>query len=125
MNRRNFLAGVAVTAGAPALPAGRKRPGPLCFFSKHLPNMQPARMAKALRAAGYEGIELTVRPGGHVLPENVQTALPAAVEAIRTEGLAVPIIATGFNSAADKTAWPVLSTAAKLGVRFFRPSWFS
>ena len=47
------------------------RPGPLCFFSKHLPKLAPGPMAKALRAAGYEGIELTVRPID--LPEVLNT----------------------------------------------------
>jgi sugar phosphate isomerase/epimerase len=131
MDRRHFLATLA--AAAPALAqaqelrskrAPRKRPGPICFFSKHLPKLSPREMARQLRAAGFEGIELTVRPGGHVSPDAVETALPKAIEDIRAEGMEVPIIATALTSAADPTARPILATAAKLGVPLFRPGWF-
>jgi sugar phosphate isomerase/epimerase len=127
MERRRFLSALAAAAPASlvsAPPPPRKRPGPICFFSKHLATLAPGEMARALRAAGYAGIELTVRPGGHVLPEKVTTELPRAVEAIRAEGLEVPIIATAIKSADDPTAGPILGTAAKLGVRVFRPGWY-
>lgn len=121
MNRRGFFTTVAAAAATKPGAA----PGPLCFFSKHLPNMTPRAMARALRAAGYGGIELTVRPGGHVLPDKVATDLPRAIEDIRAEGLEVPIIATALTAAGDRTTRPVLATAAKLGVRYFRPGWFN
>jgi L-ribulose-5-phosphate 3-epimerase len=125
MHRRRLLTAAALAAPASIVTAqGRRRPGPLCFFSKHLASLAPREMAKRLKAAGYEGIELTVRPGGHVAPEKVTTELPRAIEAIRSEGLDVPVIATALKSADDPTAGPILSTAAKLGVRIFRPGWF-
>src|SRR3954464_8080188 len=123
MHRRDFLASAATAALAPLPTPKPAGPGPLCFFSKHLPRMTPAAMARALKSAGFGAIELTVRPGGHVSPENVQTTLPKAIEAIRAEGLEVPVIATALTSADDKSAWPLLSTAAKLGVRVFRCGW--
>jgi len=123
MNRRTFLAATALTAAtARAAPA---RPGPLCFFSKHLPRLSPKEMARRLRAAGYGGIELTVRPGGHVAPEKVATDLPRAIADIRAEGLEVPIIATAFTAADDRSAGPILATAAKAGVRLVRPGWYT
>jgi L-ribulose-5-phosphate 3-epimerase len=126
MNRRRFLAAAALSATTPALARDpHKKPGPLCFFSKHLATLSPREMAKRLKAVGYEGIELTVRPGGHVLPEKVQTDLPKAIEDIRAEGLEVPIIATAFTSAADPTAQPILSIAGKLGVKLCRPGWYT
>jgi sugar phosphate isomerase/epimerase len=125
MDRRRFLTAAALTAPAALVTAQeRKRPGPLCFFSKHLATLAPGPMARALKAAGYEGIELTVRPGGHVAPEKASTELPRAIEAIRAEGLDVPVIATALKSADDPSAGPILATAAKLGVRIFRPGWF-
>jgi len=125
MHRRSFLGAAGALAAAPALAADRPRPGPLCFFSKHLPKLTPREMARGLRAAGYGGIELTVRPGGHVLPEKVATDLPRAVADIRAEGLAVPIIATAFTSAEDRTAEPILTAAAKLGIGIVRPGWYT
>jgi L-ribulose-5-phosphate 3-epimerase len=126
MDRRSFIASAALVAAAPALAAGeRKGPGPLCFFSKHLPRLSPKQLAQRLRPAGYDGIELTVRPGGHVAPETVTTDLPRALEAIRAEGMDVPIIATALTSASDRSAGPILTTAAKLGVKLCRTGWFT
>jgi sugar phosphate isomerase/epimerase len=123
MTRRTFLAAAALSAApAQAAPA---RPGPLCFFSKHLPGLSPREMARRLRGAGYGGIELTVRPGGHVLPEKVATDLPKAIADIRAEGLAVPIVATAFTTADDRTAAPILAAAAKAGVSLVRPGWYT
>ena len=99
------------------------RPGPLCFFSKYLPKMQPGAMARAIKAHGFGGVELTVRTGGHVAPAEVTTELPRAVEAIRGEGIVVPIITTELLDARDPTAVPILSTAGKLGVPVFKPGY--
>jgi L-ribulose-5-phosphate 3-epimerase len=100
------------------------RPGPVVFFSKFLPQLGPRQMAIALKKIGYAGIDLTVRPGGHVLPAEVKTALPTAVEAIRAEGMAVPLVTTELLSASDPTARPILATAGKLGVPLFKPGYF-
>jgi L-ribulose-5-phosphate 3-epimerase len=123
MNRRHFLAASALSA-TPAVAGGRQRPGPICFFSKHLPKLAPREMARQLRAVGYGGIELTVRPGGHVLPEKVASDLPKAIADIRAEGLEVPIIATGFTGPEDPTAEPILAAAGKLGISLCRPGWY-
>jgi L-ribulose-5-phosphate 3-epimerase len=125
MDRRQFLAAAAALSATPALAAERPRPGPICFFSKHLPRLSPREMARRLRAVGYGGIELTVRPGGHVTPEKVATDLPKAIADIRAEGLEVPIIATAFTSADDRTAEPILTAASRSGVSIVRPGWYS
>jgi hypothetical protein len=73
---------------AAALPfAARAASGrpPLCLFSKHLPKLNYAELASTVKQIGFEGVDLTVRPGGHVLPERAAEDLPRAVEAIRAE----------------------------------------
>ncbi len=37
--------------------------------------------------AGFEGVDLTVRPGGHVLPERAAEDLPRAIEALTAQGV--------------------------------------
>lgn len=81
-------------------------------------------LAQAAKAAGFGGIDLTVRSGGHVKPERVSEDLPAAVEAIRAAGLEVPMITTELRSAADSTAVPILSTAGKLGISYCKPGYY-
>jgi sugar phosphate isomerase/epimerase len=75
--------------------------------------------------AGFGGIDYTVRPGGHVVPEKVQEDLPRAVEAAKRAGLKVDMITTGITSARDPHTEPLLRTAAKLGVKLYRFGNFS
>ena len=121
MTRRTFLASVAAV---PLAAQGQERPparrSTICFFSKHLPELKYDELGKWLHDAGFDGVDLTVRAGGHVLPERAAQDLPRAVEAIRVNGLEVPMITTELTSAADPSARPILSTAAQLKIPFFK-----
>ena len=96
----------------------------LCFFSKHLQDLKYDQLGKALHVAGFGGVDLTVRPGGHVLPERVAEDLPRAFEAIRAHGIQVPMISTGLVSASDPAARPTLKAAARLGIPFFKLGYY-
>jgi sugar phosphate isomerase/epimerase len=85
-----------------------------------LPKLNYAELARTVKQIGFDGVDLTVRPGGHVLPERATEDLPRAIEAILAEGLSVPMITTGLVSAADPAARPTLSTAARLGIGLFK-----
>ncbi len=98
--------------------------GTMCFFSKHLPASNWQQLAQTVKKLGFDGVDLTVRPGGHVLPERATEDLPKAVAAIKAEGLTVPMITTGLTSVSDPTAKPILSTAGKLGIPFFKPGYY-
>jgi len=106
---------------APAEATGRS---PLCFFSKHLPELDWTELGRAVKTAGFDGVDLTVRAKGHVLPERAAADLPRALEAIRAQGVSVPMITTELTSAADPTARPLLQTAAKHGVRYFKTGYW-
>jgi len=86
--------------------------------------MEPKRLGQSVAQAGFDGIDLTVRKGGHVLPENAARELPNAVAAIRDEGLEVPMITTELLSALDSTAEPILSTAGKLSIPYYKPGYY-
>ncbi len=124
------VAGLAGNALSAPLPIGSEPSSPgayegkLCFFSKALPEMDWRRLAQSCKRLGFDGIDLTVRPGGHVLPERAAEDLPKAVTAIRDEGLEVPMITTALVSAADTTAPAILSTAGKLSIPFFKPGYY-
>ncbi|HNR37166.1 MAG TPA: sugar phosphate isomerase/epimerase family protein [Candidatus Hydrogenedentes bacterium] len=96
-----------------------KKPS-VCAFSKHLQFLDWAALGKTGKALGLDGIDLTVREGGHVVPDKVAADLPRAVEAIRAEGLDVPMITTRLNDGGDPNARPILEAAAKAGIRYFR-----
>jgi sugar phosphate isomerase/epimerase len=99
-------------------------PGTLCFFSKALPAMNWSQLAAAVKQMGFGGIDLTVRPEGHVSPERVVNDLPRAHAAITAAGLELPMITTALTSSDEPGAEPILSTAGKLGIPFFKPGYY-
>jgi len=134
LSRRDFLrvstsaalaSGATVTIDAKVpKPSSEGYKGIICLFSKPVPEMSWRELALSAKSAGFGGIDLTVRKGGHVRPENVTEDLPKAVAEIRNVGLEVPMITTELVSAADPTAKPVLQTAAKLGIPFYKAGYY-
>lgn len=84
-------------------------------FSKHLQDFPLADCCQRVAAAGFDGLDLTVRDGGYISPANVGRDLPAAVRTIRGAGLEVPLLTTGILHA-DAAAEAVLASAAQLGI---------
>jgi sugar phosphate isomerase/epimerase len=121
MNRRNFLlatgaAAAAAASPAPALPQKLK----VAIFSKHLQFLQGEELATAAAAMGYDGVDLTVRPGGHIEPARVAQELPPLVKILRNHGLAVPMITSSIVDADTPYAENVLRTISELGIRYYR-----
>ena len=122
-DRSQASAGRLASPGAAAPHAAGFR-GSLCLFSKHLPGMNGRELGRSLKALGFDGVDLTVRAGGHVDPKRVTSDLPVFVDAIRHEGLAVPMITTELVSDADPVAQPTLETAARLKIPFFKAGYY-
>ncbi len=102
-----------------------EKPRAICVFSKQLQWLEYDAMAETAAAIGFDGIDLTVRPGGHVLPERVEDDLPRAVEAVRKAGLSVPMMTTAVVDARDPHTEPILRTAAGLGITHYRLGYLS
>ena len=133
-SRRDFLAAFAAAgAGLPHLsgllrdlphvsthPPGAGALGPVCVFSKHLQFLDYDAMAEAAAEAGFDGVDLTVRPGGHVVRERVEADLPRAVAAVRRAGLRAPMMTTALRDPVDPRTEAVLETARGLGVEAYR-----
>jgi sugar phosphate isomerase/epimerase len=123
-SRREFVAGM--TAAAATLPfasqlnaAATKRP--ICIFSKHLQWCKSFdEMAAVAAEIGFDGVDLTVRNGGHVPPKDVVKKLPQAVKAVEKAGLKVYMMTAGVNDPDDDWTVPVLKTAGEMGVGFYR-----
>ena len=89
-------------------------------FSKHLQFLNYQDMTAVVADIGYNGVDLAVRPGGHVLPERVTDDLPNAVEALRKQGLLVNLMTTAVTNSLDATHRQVLETAAAQGITDYR-----
>jgi sugar phosphate isomerase/epimerase len=93
----------------------------VCLFSKHLGWIKDYdRLAERTVSLGFAGTDLTVRPGGHVLPERVEEDLPTAFEALKKAGAPVAMITTRIQDPRDPTTRRILKTASSLGIRRYR-----
>jgi sugar phosphate isomerase/epimerase len=117
---------VMLAAGAAAPMRAERAAGSLafCLFSKHLPELGWRELGRAVKDAGFDGVDLTVRPQGHVLPERAADDLPRAIDAIKAAGVSVPMITTELTSADAPAARPILQAAAKSGVRYFKTGYW-
>jgi len=93
-------------------------------FSKHLQWLDYDGMAETAAEIGFDGVDLTVRPRGHVLPERVEEDLPKAVEAVRKAGLAVLTMTTAITDPRDPLTRSILRTAGRLGIRTYRMGYY-
>lgn len=130
-SRRAFLrrAGAAAMgmAAALALPGVSRAAGEeleVHVFSKHLQWLGYDDMAATAARLGFDGVDLTVRPGGHVEPSRVREDLPRAVAAVRRHGLKAELMTTAVTDAADPLAQDVLRTAAEQGIRQYRLGYY-
>lgn len=137
---RSALAGAGISFGADALAScvahevkpsdfdlisNANDPGDfkISIFSKHLQWLEYDEMAKVAAEIGFDGVDLTVRPKGHVLPERVEEDLPKAMEAVQKAGMCIYMITTAIDNAADSLTEKILKTAGSLGIRHYRTGW--
>lgn len=95
----------------------------ISLFSKHLQFLDYNEMAAAAAEMGFNGLDLTVRPKGHILPERVVEDLPKAVAAMKKYDINPKMMTTNVwdaNNAEQKT---ILETASKLGITHYRTDW--
>jgi sugar phosphate isomerase/epimerase len=117
MSRRSLLAGASMLACA----ADEPRPATkVAIFSKHLQFLQGEALARGAAEIGFDGIDITVRKGGHIEPDRVRQNLPALVKTIRAQGLEVPMISTGIVDADTPFAEDMVATASGLGILHYR-----
>ena len=98
MKRRDFISQTTLASGALFVPAtgiagnlfsssNSTKNLEIHLFSKHLQFLNYKDMSEAAKEMGFDGVDLTVRPKGHVLPERVTEDLPRATEAMKHFGL--------------------------------------
>ena len=114
------LVAAAGTAVAAAAQVATPKKAQLCLVSRHL---QWAGIEEGIATAveaGCQGIAWTVRPGAHILAENVERDLRKAVELTRKAGLDAPMVISAIVDAKSPRAEAILSTMQGLGIRYFR-----
>jgi hypothetical protein len=124
ISRRRFAAGLAAAVAAAQPKPGdapRARTGPLlCLDSRLLPDVDYSQLGTFLSGLGCDGCDLSVEPGGTVLPEQSPVDLVRAIEVVNGEGFEVPVITTSFFSIGEPWARNVLGLSGRSGVTYFR-----
>jgi L-ribulose-5-phosphate 3-epimerase len=94
------------------------------LFSKHLQFLDYKSAGEMAAEMGFSGLDLTVRPNGHVLPEDVRTELPKAIKDIKASGSNCELITTSIESISNLLDVDILETASNLGIKYYRTNWF-
>ena len=94
------------------------------IFSKHLQFLDYKKTGEMAAELGFSGVDLTVRPKGHVLPELVKLDLPKAIKAINQAGSTCEMITTNIESVNNSLDLDILNTAAALDIKYYRANWY-
>ena len=134
MNRREFLmaaaagsfAGCANGRASSSMPSCRRPPRFHVFSKMFQPPVteSPEALCELMAAAGADGIQWTVRKGGHATPENAATELPRLVKIAESFGLKCESICTGIADGDDSDALKIATVAADCGIRQFRAGYY-
>ena len=107
-DRREFLkqsvqAAMIVAAEGIAAAPLQSAPLKISIFSKHLQFLEWEAMTNAAKEIGFDGVDLTLRKGGHIEPERAEQDLPKVAAIIRKAGLEfsmIPAVIIGNSSPA-------------------------
>jgi len=92
----------------------------LILFAKMFQKLPLSKFAEVAENIGFDGIDLTVRLGGYISPEDVKEKLPEAVEIIKSKGLSIPMITTSITSSREPHAEETFEVASDCGIRFLK-----
>jgi len=116
LSRRALLAAPFLVSAARASAQKLK----VAIFSKHLQFLAGDELAQTVADMGYDGLDITVRKGGHVEPERVEQDLPPLVAILRKHNVAVPMITVDIVDTTTPHAEPILKTMASLEIPNYR-----
>lgn len=96
------------------------------FFTKMLQGMSIAEMADFITKAGFDGVDLTIRPGFPVTPENVVEELPKVKKGFEDAGLTMPMVSLPTNAIdpTDKQLVRIFETCGKIGIGYAKLGYF-
>lgn len=132
ITRRRALAGLGAGFGGAfaggRLRAQKKGAGPLpratpalCLFSETL-KVDYNDMGGFVQMIGFDGIELSVQPGGHIpLEGDIDLHLERAIEAMTGSGLDVPVLSTTITSVQTKELRTILGWGSEMGIPILSP----
>lgn len=92
-------------------------------FTKSFQDWPIPLVCHRFREIGLDGLDLTVRRGGHIEPERVAEELPLAVKAAQEAGVEIAFLTTDITDPSPQ-AERILATASQLGITRFKPGYY-
>jgi len=132
MNRRNFIQTTGLSAAglslagtglANSILAPRVAKRPICAFTKCLQFLSFEEIGEVLSILGFDGADITLRPGGQVEPVEAKTALPLAIRALEKNNISIPMVVTSITNPTDPLSISTLQVLADSGVKYYRMGW--
>src|SRR5262249_48983272 len=90
------------------------------LFTDNLADLTVAQACAAAKNAAFDGLDLTLRPGGHVRPEVAETGLAAARQAADAAGVTIPMLSTAVTDTDSPHAEAIFASAAHYGARHLK-----
>lgn len=87
------------------------------LFTDNLADLSIAEACAGAKRAGFDGLDLTLRPGGHVLPAAAETGLAEAKRVADAAGVSIPMVSTAITDVDSPSAEPIFAAAAHYGAR--------
>ena len=119
VKRRDFMR-LAVASGlAAAMTELRAEESPksvpkVCTYTEHFQKLPIPEVCKVFKRIGVDGLDLTVRPGGHIEPKDAKDELPKAAQVARDHGLEIMMLTTGISTP-DRHAEEIVATCPRTG----------
>lgn len=95
----------------------------VCTYTEHFQKLPIPEVCRVFKRIGVDGLDLTVRGGGHIEPQNAKEELPKAAKAARNEGLQIMMLTTGIT-APDRQAEEIVATCQELGIERIKLGYF-
>ena len=90
------------------------------LFTDNLADLTIPEACEAAKRAGFDGLDLTRRPSGHVKPEDADRGLADAKRAADAAGLTIPMVSTALTDEDSPHAEAIFAAAAHYGARHLK-----
>jgi len=90
------------------------------LFTDNLSDLDVPELCQAVKKAGFDGVDLTLRPGGHVKPADVEVGMAEARRYADAAGLTIPMVTTAITDVSSPQAEAVFAAAAHYGARHLK-----
>lgn len=87
------------------------------LYTDNLADISIAEACRSAKQAGFDGIDITLRGGGHVLPESVEMGLAAARQSADQAGATIAMATTSITDTSSPYAEDILASCAHYDVR--------